>query len=67
VDLNTLNRNILSKKPYFKPLINRVMLDNSITLVMMTDNIPPNPPPRTGGSKGTDTPFQSPFGDKPFS
>ncbi len=41
------------------------MLDNSISLVMMT-TMPPNPPPRSGGSKGTDTPFQSPFGDKPF-
>jgi hypothetical protein len=53
------------KKQYIKPEITRVTLDNSISLVMMTD-IPPNPPPRGGGSKGGDTPFQSPFGDKPF-
>ena len=31
---------------------------------MMT--IPPNPDPRAGGKKSNDTPFQSPFGDKPF-
>jgi len=53
------------KKQYIKPEITRVALDNSISLVMMTDT-PPNPPPRDGGSKGGDTPFQSPFGDKPF-
>jgi len=52
------------KKPYIKPEIIKVDLDFSISLVMMTA-IPPNPPPR-GGSKGNDTPFQSPFGDKPF-
>ena len=52
------------KKQYIKPEIMRISLDNSISLVMMTD-VPPNPDPR-GGSKGGDTPFQSPFGDKPF-
>jgi hypothetical protein len=54
------------KKEYIKPEIIRIVLDNSISLVMMT-TMPPNPPPRGGGSKGTDEPFQSPFGDKPFS
>lgn len=67
------------KKPYIKPEIYRFDIDNTISLVMMTD-IPPNPPPRgrrpgkTGdhGSrrnnrKGADDPaFKSPFGDKPF-
>jgi hypothetical protein len=52
------------KKEYIKPEITRIVLDNSISLVMMT--IPPNPKPRGGGSKGSDEPFQSPFGDKPF-
>ena len=52
------------KKQYIKPEIMRISLDNSISLVMMTD-VPPNPPPRGGGGKGAD-PFQSPFGDKPF-
>ena len=54
------------KKQYIKPEINRISLDNSISLVMMTDT-PPNPPnPRGDPSKGGGSPFQSPFGDKPF-
>jgi hypothetical protein len=63
------------KKSYIKPEIIRFDIDNTISLVMMTD-IPPNPPPRgrSGGSKkglkkgfGDDDPsFKSPFGDKPF-
>jgi hypothetical protein len=52
------------KKGYTKPEILIISLDNSISLVMMSV---PNPPPRGGGSKGSDKPFQSPFGDKPFS
>jgi hypothetical protein len=52
-------------KQYIKPVIERIVLDNSISLVMMTTT-PPNPPPRTGdGGKGS-SPFASPFGDKPF-
>ena len=52
------------KKKYIPPVVEKVDLDNSISLVMMT----PNPPPPRGGGKGnkSDTPFQSPFGDKPF-
>jgi hypothetical protein len=56
---------VVIKKQYIKPEITRVALDNTISLVMMTD-MPPNPPPRGGGSKGEDSPFQSPFGNKPF-
>ena len=56
---------MIHKKQYIKPEVTRVALDNSISLVMMT-NTPPNPPPRGGGKKGGDDPFQSPFGDKPF-
>lgn len=44
-----------------------IVLDNSISLVMMS--VPPNPDPR-GSSKKPNSdsqPFQSPFGDKPFS
>jgi len=63
--LKTSSQIIVSKKLYSKPEITRIILDNSISLVMMTE-MPPNPPPRGGGSKGTDSPFQSPFGDKPF-
>lgn len=66
------------KKRYIKPDVQRFDIDNTISLVMMTD-IPPNPPPRgrsrrngDHGSrrtnrKGADDPtFKSPFGDKPF-
>jgi hypothetical protein len=53
------------KKIYVKPEVMMVNLDKSITLMMVS-----NPTPRGGSSpspsKGTDTPFQSPFGDKPF-
>lgn len=56
-----------SKRQYKKPEITRIVLDNSISLVMMTEG-PPNPDPGSGhgSKKGNDTPFQSPFGDKPF-
>jgi len=63
--LNTIYQKINKRKTYIPPEITRVGIDNSISLVMMTD-MPPNPPPRGGGSKGTESPFQSPFGDKPF-
>ncbi|NLA49921.1 MAG: hypothetical protein GX876_10735 [Bacteroidales bacterium] len=58
-------RNISKKEAYTRPEINRVILDNSISLVMMTE-IPPNPPPRDNFRKGNDSPFESPFGNKPF-
>jgi hypothetical protein len=35
--------------------------------LMMQTTTPPNPMPRGGESKGTDTPFSSPFDSKPFS
>jgi hypothetical protein len=53
------------KRVYKKPEILKIDLDFSISLLM--ESAPINPPPRGGGSKGNDTPFQSPFGDKPFS
>lgn len=56
---------MITKKKYYKPIIQRVSLDNTIALQMLSQ--PGNPPPRSGGSKGKDEPFQSPFGDKPFS
>ena len=55
----------MKKKDYIKPLITRMLLDNTISLQMASQ--PTNPPPRSGGSKSTDAPFASPFGDKPFS
>jgi hypothetical protein len=64
--LKTLNQIVPTKKSYIKPEVSRVVLDYSISLVMMTD-IPPNPDPLGGSNKGKDAPFQSPFGDKPFS
>jgi hypothetical protein len=63
--LKTIDLKMSSKKNYNKPLVSRVELDHTISLVMMTGTVP-DPPPRGGGSKGEE-PFQSPFGDKPFS
>lgn len=53
-------------RQYISPVVTKVELDNSISLVMMTTT-PPNPPPRPRGSgeKG-DSPFASPFSDRPF-
>ena len=56
---------MVNRKRYIKPVISKVTIDYSISLVMQTEP-PGNPPPRSGGNKGAE-PFQSPFGDKPFS
>jgi hypothetical protein len=56
---------IYKKKIYIKPDVVRILLDNSISLVMLTV-APPNPRPRGIGDSKND-PFQSPFSDKPFS
>jgi len=57
------------KRRYVRPEVIRIELDNSISLVMMT-TAPPHPPGRrrrgTGDSQ-PDSPFSSPFSDKPFS
>ena len=55
------------KRRYVRPAVIRIELDNSISLVMMT-SAPPNPPPRRGskGNNEPDSPFASPFSDKPF-
>jgi len=54
------------KKSYIKPEITLIDLDQTISLMMVS-----NPDPIGSGSKGSqkgsDEPFQSPFGDKPFS
>ncbi len=55
---------LMEKKKYNRPVIEKIELDNSISLVMMT-TIPDNPIPRGDGSKGSD-PFSSPFDDKTF-
>jgi len=54
------------RRRYIKPAVERIELDNSISLVMMTTAPPPPPRPRGVGSSKND-PFQSPFSDKPFS
>lgn len=54
----------LKKKVYIKPIITKVSIDYTISLQMASQ--PGNPDPRGGGKKGSDQPFQSPFGDKPF-
>ncbi len=71
--LKTEDQNILSGKSYTKPEVTKIVLDNSISLVMMTPT-PPNPPPRGRPKKGedypfkgNDSPFDSPFEGKPFS
>ena len=54
------------KRNYKKPEINRIALDNTISLVMMTwqpgDGKPPHPP-HPDKPKGA---FDSPFSDSPF-
>ena len=55
------------RKKYIEPNITKVPLDYSISIQMQSLPNPTDPPPRSDGSKGTDEPFQSPFGDKPFS
>ena len=52
------------KKQYTKPEVIRIDLDQSITLMMQSAPMPPMP--RGDASKGTDTPFSSPFENKPF-
>jgi hypothetical protein len=64
--LKTLNKIAPTKKTYIRPEVSRVLLDFRISLVMMTD-IPPNPDPTGPSGKSNNSPFQSPFGNKPFS
>jgi hypothetical protein len=56
---------VRNKKQYIKPEITTIKIDMSISLVMQSGP-PTNPGPRGGGKKGSDSPFESPFGDKPF-
>ncbi len=54
------------KKSYSKPEITKIELDRSINLMMQSPPMDPMMMPMAG-TKGTDTPFTSPFDDKPFS
>jgi len=56
---------MISKKPYIKPEVTAVALDSS--LVLMAPSNPMVMHTMAGGAKGVDTPFQSPFDNKPFS
>ena len=62
-------KNILIKKVYKAPVVTKVAIDNSISLVMMSIT-PPNPPPRPRNSaspnssstfSNSDNPFESTF------
>ena len=53
------------KKPYIKPQVTLIDLDQTITLMMISNPIWDGTP--KSSPKGPDEPFKSPFGDKPFS
>ncbi|MBK7132248.1 MAG: hypothetical protein IPH69_05295 [Bacteroidales bacterium] len=55
----------MNKKVYIIPEILKIDLDNTISLQMASQ--PEDPPPLGGSKGGSSEPFQSPFGDKPFS
>ena len=63
--LKIIEKTISFKKTYARPEVSRVVLDNSISLAMMSGPIDP-PPPEIGSDKKNSDPFASPFGDKPF-
>jgi len=57
---------LINKRPYLKPEVIKVTLDTSIVVMQVS-----NPNHHHGhtvgdGNKGTNSPFESPFGDKPF-
>jgi hypothetical protein len=58
---------VCTKKIYIKPSVTLIYLDKSVSLMMQSNT---DPWETTGGNKGskkgTDDPFASPFGDKPF-
>lgn len=55
------------KKIYIKPEIIKIELDRSINLMLYSAPGNPMMMPMAGSGKGVDTPFTSPFDDKPFS
>lgn len=66
--MKTIDNKISIKKTYNKPEVFKVILDNTISLIMASDIIPidPPPPPGIGSDNKGSSPFSSPFGDKPF-
>ncbi len=56
----------MNKKSYIKPTIIKVEVDYTISIQMQSQ--PHDPPPRRGlgDDNNKNTPFKSPFGDKPF-
>jgi len=56
----------MKKRPYIKPEVVRVAIDNLFTL-QASSMVPPMDPGMRASTKGSDTPFSSPFDDKPFS
>jgi hypothetical protein len=54
------------RKQYSKPEIIRIEIDPAFTLMQASPPMNPMMKPMAG-TKGTDTPFTSPFDDKPFS
>lgn len=58
----------INKKIYIKPEVTRVAVDTS--LVLMQPSLPTHHHGHTPGGKkgdeGIETPFKSPFGDRPF-
>lgn len=55
------------RKSYIKPQIIKIELDRSINLMLLSAPGNPMMMPKGDGRKGTDSPFTSPFDDKPFS
>ena len=47
--------------------VRKVVIDNLFSLQLASPMTPPEDPMPRSGSKGSDTPFASPFDDKPFS
>lgn len=56
-----------TRKKYSRPEIIKVELDRTINLMFYSNPMNPTMMPMADGSKGADTPFSSPFDDKPFS
>jgi hypothetical protein len=55
-----------NKKAYIKPEVTRLDLDTSLVLMQPSNPSHHHSTGKSEGNKGVDTPFASPFGDKPF-